>query len=193
MMRIVAEAWLALQGVWRILTFKPGWQAHFDPSLAGLQRSFSAALLALPAVALILAGIWYAGGGGRWLQGFLVYGLAWLVFPLAASLAVSISGTRGQWSGWVILHNWSSLFGFYVQAACWTLYIAGLINLPILGLLIGLYHYYLRVLIHWRIAYVALGVPTIRAALLAAIPYLAVEALVVIVSLSTAPEAIPTS
>lgn len=192
MMRLIAEAWLALQGVWRILTFKPGWQDYFDPSLGGLQRSFAAAGLALPSVAIILAGVWYGSGQLNLFQNLLVYGLSWVVFPLAAALATAISGARGQWAGWVILHNWTTLFTFAIQAGCWMLYIAGLIDLPILGILLGLYNY-LRILIHWRLAYVALGLPTITSALLAAIPYLAAQVLVVIISLTLSPPAVPTS
>ncbi|WP_417498235.1 hypothetical protein [Maricaulis sp.] len=191
MIRLVAEAWLAVQGCWRILTFKDGWEENFDTSMGGLWHSFSAAIFALPLVALILLSAWHGSGGerGYGLEDFLVYSLSWVIFPLAASLAVSILGLRGRWAAWVVLHNWSSILLFAVQAGIWTLFLAGLINLQLLGILVGLYGY-LRILVHWRIAYIALGAPTITSAAAAAIPILAAKIMVILISLAMTP-AIP--
>jgi hypothetical protein len=191
MMRLVAEAWLALQGAWRILTFKDGWEANFDTSMGGLWHSFSAAILALPLVALILLSAWHGSDGAHTygLEDMLVYSLSWVIFPLAASLATSIIGVRGRWAAWVVLHNWSSILLFAVQASFWTLFLAGLINIQILGILSGLYGY-LRILVHWRIAYIALGTPTITSAAACAIPILAAKIMVVLISLAMTP-AIP--
>ena len=161
MMRLVAEAWLALQGCWRILTFKEGWESNFDTSMGGLWRSFSAAIFALPLVALILLGAWHGANGER-SYGFddlLVYTLSWVVFPVAASLAASIVGARGRWAAWVVLHNWSSILLFAVQASYWMLFTAGLINMAVVSFL-SLIYGYLRILVHWRIAYIALGTQT---------------------------------
>jgi len=192
MMRLVAEAWLALQGSWRILTFKEGWEENFDTSMGGLWHSFAAAIFALPLVALILLSAWHGSAGERsyGFEDILVYSLSWVVFPLAASLAASIVGARGRWAAWVVLHNWSSILLFAVQAGFWTLFLAGLINLQILGIFSGLYGY-LRILVHWRIAYIALGTPTITSAAACAVPILAAKIMVILISLAMAP-AVPT-
>lgn len=188
MMRLVAEAWLALQGSWRILTFKDGWEANFDTSMGGLWHSFAAAIIALPLVALTLLSAWHGSAGERsyGLEDFLVYSLAWVVFPLAASLAASIVGARGRWAAWVVLHNWSSILLFAVQAAIYTLYLAGLINLQVIAILVWLYDY-LRILVHWRIAYIALGTPTITSAAACAVPILALKIMVIVIYIVMTP------
>lgn len=56
----------------------------------------------------------------------------------------------------------------------WTLYTAGLLPAELMGLALFIYPY-MRVLVHWRIAYVSLGLPTIASALTAAVPILATE------------------
>jgi hypothetical protein len=192
MMRLIAEAWLAVQGCWRILTFKEGWEANFDTSMGGLLHSFAAAIFAMPLVAMCLLSVWHGSNGERvpGLDDALAYSLAWVVFPLAASLAANIVGARGRWAAWVVLHNWSSILLFAVQAGFWTLFLAGLINLQVIGLFAVLYRY-LRILVHWRIAYIALGTPTITSAAAAAIPLLASEIMLVVLMLAMTPGSPP--
>ncbi|WP_417482316.1 hypothetical protein [Maricaulis sp.] len=190
MIRLVAEAWLAVQGCWRILTFKEGWEENFNTSMGGLWRSFSAAIFALPLVTLSLLSAWHGSNGERvyGLEDFLVYSLSWVVFPLAAALAASIVGARGRWAAWVVLHNWSSIILFAIQATIYTLFMAGLINLQVIAILLWLYRY-LRILVHWRIAYIALGQPTLTSAAAAAVPLLASEFLLIGLSLAMTPGA----
>lgn len=192
MMRRLAEAWLALQGVWQILTFKEGWQERFDTSMGGLWHSFFAAILALPLIGVILTGAWYASSrtASYDLQDLLIYSLSWVVFPLAAAAATTVLGVRGRWAAWVVLHNWSSIWLFALQAIFWTLFVAGLIDRTILSLLFLVYGY-LRILVHWRIAYVALGTPTITSAAACAVPILAAKIMVLLITLAMAPATPP--
>ncbi len=170
------------------MTFRDGWETSFNTSLGGLWHSFSAAIFALPLVALILLSAWHGSAGERsyGLDDLLVYALSWVIFPLAAALAARIVGARGRWAAWVVLHNWSSVLLFAVQAVYWTLFMAGLINIQILAILSGIYGY-LRILVHWRIAYIALGTPTITSAAASAVPLLAAKIMVILISIAMAP------
>jgi hypothetical protein len=56
----------------------------------------------------------------------------------------------------------------------WTVFTAGLLPVELMRVALFVYPY-LRVLAHWRIAYVSLGLPTITSALAAAVPVLAIE------------------
>lgn len=192
MMRLAAEAWVAVRGSWRLLTFKPDWQDAFDVSLAGFWRSFSAAIFALPLIALILAGAWHANGTISLPEYAVSYLLSWIVFPLAAIPAVMIAGARDALGRWIVVHNWAVLWLYALQAGIFTLHTAGLIDGAIMQLLFTLY-IYVRILVHWRIAYAALGLPTITSALVAAVPILAghIVSLVIFLLFYSAPEAAP--
>lgn len=184
MMRLIAEARLALVASWRALTFQQGWKAGFDISLDGLWRSFFAAVLALPLVALILAGAWDAGGTIELGTFAFGYAVSWALFPVAAAAACLITGARSGFVPWVIVHNWAVLWLYALQALFWTLHTAGIFNRELLELAFFLYTY-LRILVHWRIAYVSLGLPTITSALAAAVPILAAEIAVTLLYTST--------
>lgn len=184
MMRLIAEARLALVASWRALTFKQGWKAGFDISLDGLWRSFFAAVLALPLVALILAGAWHAGGTIELGTFAFGYAVSWALFPVAAAAACLITGARTGFVPWVIVHNWAVIWLYALQALFWTLHTAGIFNRELLELAFFLYTY-LRILVHWRIAYVSLGLPTITSALAAAVPVLAAEIAVTLLYTST--------
>jgi hypothetical protein len=175
MLRLMAEAWLAARSLYRLMRFQEGWEDGFDLSANGFWRSFGAALVALPLIALILVGAWYiqpAEFSG--LRFFVLYILSWLVFPLAAGLAVTVLGVRTKFTVWVILHNWAVVLLYGLQAIFFLLHTAGLINGDMLNLLFMLYGYG-RLLVHWRIAYASLGLPTITSALATAVPILAFE------------------
>ncbi|WP_300544787.1 hypothetical protein [Maricaulis sp.] len=174
MIALASEARRSIGASWRMLTFKEGWREGFDVSLGGFWRSFAAAVLALPLVALILAGGWHAGGTielGRFAFG---YALSWAIFPLAAAAACAVTGARTGFVPWVVVHNWAVLWLYAFQALFWTLHTAGLFTRDLLELSFFFYTY-LRILVHWRIAYASLGLPTITSALAAAVPILAGE------------------
>jgi hypothetical protein len=176
MIRLIAEAWLSLRGVARILTFKPDWESDIDLSLHGLWRSFAASLIALPLFGAIVVGARYAGLIDFMGQFATNYWLSWLLFPIAAALTVAILGVRQNFVAWIILHNWGVVFLYGMLASFWILYVAGLIDQAVLGLLFYIYGK-IRILLHWRIAYVALGLPTLTSAIAAIVPVLAGEIL----------------
>lgn len=183
MIRLIAEGWQGMQGALRILTFRAGGEAMFDVSLAGFWRSFAAALFVLPLVALVYFERAYLGVGVSAAMYFLIFAATWLSFPLSAALAVAVIGAKPRYMAWVILHNWGVVWLYLVITAIWSLQVAGIINAEFRDFLFFLYGY-LRILVHWRLAYVALGVPTITSAFTAAVP--ALVSYIVLVGISQA-------
>ncbi|MED5547727.1 MAG: hypothetical protein VX529_00090 [Pseudomonadota bacterium] len=174
MMRFVAEAWVAVRASWRIFTFRPDWKSGFDISMAGFWRSFGAILFAVPMIAMIHVSGEAIGRDLSWRDEFLIQGVSWVLFPVAAALAAQVTGARAGFVRWIIVHNWAVLWLYAYLFVLWTLFTAGI--LPVELMSIGIFIYpYLRVLAHWRIAYVSLGLPTITSALAAAVPILATE------------------
>jgi hypothetical protein len=98
-------------------------------------------------------------------------------------LAVAVIGAKPRYMAWVILHNWGVVWLYLVITAIWSLQVAGIINAEFRDFLFFLYGY-LRILVHWRLAYVALGVPTITSAFTAAVP--ALVSYIVLVAISQA-------
>jgi len=176
MIRLLAEAWVGLKGIYYLLMFRENWEQNFDFSLRGLWHSFAAILLVLPLIGLIMIGGYYAGSRDFFPVFMVSYTLSWLIFPIAAAIAVSVLGVRQNFIPWVVMHNWGVIPLYGLQALFWTLHVAGLADVDMLGLLFFAYGP-IRLLIHWRIAYAALGVPTITAAMAAAVPVIASEIL----------------
>lgn len=171
MIRLMAEGWLGMQGALRLLTFRPGGEACFDVSLNGFWRSFGGMLFALPLVVLIYFEREHLGVAINGTTYFSIYFATWISFPIAAAVAVSVVGARHRYIAWVILHNWGVVWLYCIIAAIWSLQVIGVINAELRDFLFFLYGY-LRILVHWRIAYVTLGLPTITAAFTAAVPAL---------------------
>ena len=182
MIRLIAEGWQGMQGALRILTFRAGGEAMFDVSLAGFWRSFAAALFVIPLVTLIHFERLHLGVGIDAAMYSLIFAATWLSFPLAAALAVAVIGAKPRYLAWVILHNWGVVWLYLVITAIWSLQVAGIINGEFRDFLFYLYAYYLRVLVHWRLAYVALGVPTITSAVAAIVPILVSQIILVAIS-----------
>jgi hypothetical protein len=123
---------------------------------------------------LVLLGNAYDGRSGFYAVYFLSHGLSWALFPVAAALVVRILDVKENFTPWVIIHNWGVIYLYALQAAIWMLYVAGLIDQTIFNLLFWLYGP-IRVLVHWRIAYMSLGVPTITAAMGAVVPIIVTQ------------------
>jgi hypothetical protein len=174
MMRLAAETWMASRAAWRMFTFRKDWQAGFDVSVGGFWRSFLAIVPAIPMIAMIHAGMVHAGSSLTVADQIVAQTLSWLIFPLAGAIACVVTGSRAGFVRWIVVHNWAVLWLYFYLFLLWTVYTAGLLPRELMAL--GLFLYpYLRVLAHWRIAYAALGLPTITAALAAAVPVLAIE------------------
>lgn len=181
MIRALAETWVALNGVAKALSFKPGWQAHFDVSLAGMWRSFFAALIALPAALFVFQAA-NATNVAMPLAEFLVrYAITWPLFPLAAAVTVRLLGVPQNFTPWLILHNWTVVILWGFVMLIWALNLAGIGGRDLFGLLAYLY-IFVRILVHWRVAYLTLGLPTITSAFAAAVPMLVQAIAVTLVS-----------
>ncbi|MHA6287475.1 hypothetical protein [Maricaulis sp. CAU 1757] len=195
MTKLANEAARGLIGSWRLLTFRSGWENCFNISVGGFWRSFAAAGLAVPLLALAQAGATRAGYPVP--MSFLAtqYVLSWLAFPIAAAVAARMAGAKHRIVPWIIIHNWSVLWLYGLQACMAALFVAGLLSIELLALFSWLY-IYVRILVHWRIAYGALGLPTITSALVAAVPILVghIVSTAVFLAMTSAqsPGAIPT-
>ena len=189
MFRLIAEAWVAIGASWRMLTFQNGWEKGYDVSIGGFWRSFLGILAAAPLIGLTHVFRAAEGSSIGWFDEYFLQGLAWIAFPFAASLACLVTGARRSFVRWVVVHNWAVFWLYFYIFLVWMLYTSGL--LPAAGAGIALFVYtYVRVLAHWRIAYVSLGLPTITAALAAAVPILAIDVVIAVYLASGAvPEA----
>ncbi len=183
MIRLIAEGWLGMQGALRLLTFRSGGEACFNVTMDGFWRSFGGMLFALPLIALIQLERAYLGVSVDAVTYFAIFVATWISFPIAAGVAVTIVGAQRRFIPWVILHNWGVVWLYCVIAAIWSLQVIGVINAELRDFLFFLYGY-LRILVHWRIAYVTLGLPTITAAFTAAVP--ALVSFIVLVGISQA-------
>ena len=186
MMRLVAEAWLALIGAWRALTFKSDWDQNFDLSVRGLWHSFFAAMVALPLVIFILTAVQHLGTDLQPVHYYVRYAISWLVFPVAAAGTVALLGVRQSFVPWLILHNWTVVLLYGLLTLFWALRTAGIIDQTIHEVFVFFY-FYLRILVHWRVAFATLGVPTITSALAASVPMLAQSLSFVLLDAAFAP------
>ena len=174
MIRLIAEGWVGVQASIRLLTFRPGWEDGYNTSLDGLWRSFAAILPAIPMVLLIQAATVRAGGTMSYFDQFVVQSLSWFIFPVAAAAACFATGARKAFVRWVVVHNWAVLWLYFYLFVVWMAYTAGILPSVMAAIALNIYPY-IRVLVHWRVAYVSLGLPTITSALAAAAPILAIE------------------
>ena len=169
MIRLFAEAYLALDGALKALTFKPGWEAEFDVSMKGFWHSFLAIIPASIMLGIAILGRSHVGATTELAPVFLLFALSWIIFPGAAAIVTVVLGVRDRFVPWVIMHNWGIIWLWIFLAGLWVLRIAGLLPGEAHNMLMFFY-IYLRFLAHWRIAYVSLGVPTITSAFGAAVP-----------------------
>ena len=177
MIRLAAEAFLSLTSLYKALTFKKDWQSGLDVSTRGLWHSFAAALICLPFFLLILSGGSRIGLTEQVAPFWWHFLLSWPVFLIVAGLITRVVGATERFTPWVVMHNWGVVWLYGLLAVMWSLQIAGLINVTTLGVLLVFVYDYVRLLVHWRIAYLALGTPTITSALIAAVPILVSEIL----------------
>ncbi|MEC9249110.1 MAG: hypothetical protein VX501_00550 [Pseudomonadota bacterium] len=169
MIRLIAEAYLALDGALKALTFKPGWEAEFDVSMTGFWHSFLAIIPASLCLAIIYVGAAHAGSPPPLGALITIFAVSWVLFPGAAAIVSVVLGVKDRFVPWVILHNWTVIWLWMFLAGMSLLRTAGLAGQDLYEFVMFLY-IYLRFLVHWRVAYVSLGVPTITSALGAAVP-----------------------
>ena len=174
MIRLIAEGWVGTRASLRLLAFRPGWQDGFNTSISGFWRSFAAILAAIPMILLIQAATARAGGTMSYADQFVVQALSWFIFPVAAAAACFVTGARQAFVRWTVVHNWAVLWLYFYLFVVWMAYTAQILPTFLTALALNIYPY-IRVLAHWRVAYVSLGLPTITSALAAAAPILAIE------------------
>lgn len=169
MIRLIAEAYLALDGAFKALTFKPGWQDEFDVSTSGFWHSFAAIIPASVCPIFIHVGSVEAGSEISLFHRLILFGVSWVLFPGAAAIVTVVLGVKDRFVPWVILHNWGVVWLWMFLALVSLLRTAGLMSQDFFVFVMFLYSY-LRFLAHWRIAYISLGVPTITSAFATAVP-----------------------
>lgn len=181
MMRLIGEANAALGGVAKMLAFRPGWKQSFDVSADGVVRSFAAAVLAMPAFALLVASANHfiaehpaiqaeaPDAGFTLAEAIAQYVRLWLVFPLSAYLTCRLMNLGPAFAPWLVVHNWAVLGLILVQTFFYALYAAGLADGGSLGAVLALYQLG-RLYVHWRVAHGALGVGPAAAAGAAGVP-----------------------
>lgn len=166
-------------GVFALLMFKKDWRKHFDVSAEGVARSFSGVILALPAFAFLIIGVnyFYAENAIAYtsdmrftlLDAMISWARFWLVFPVVAAAVVMVMGLKDRFASWLVVHNWTVFVLVHIQALLLALYPAGLADPGAISQAMMLYGL-LRLFVHWRVAYGAMGIPPIMAAAAASIP-----------------------
>ncbi|WP_434617227.1 hypothetical protein [Azospirillum sp. B2RO_4] len=104
----------ALTGAWRLARFDRTGMEFFDRTPDGALNSFYAALVVLPAYALLLAiRLWDQLDGTPILQLVTVEGIAyvvsWTAFPLALFRIASLMGKEQLYPGTLTAYNWSAV------------------------------------------------------------------------------------
>tara|TARA_R110002096_G_scaffold23398_1_gene74482 strand:- start:1028 stop:1621 length:594 start_codon:yes stop_codon:yes gene_type:complete len=159
MTTLVRDAVYAAAGLKRLVLFQENWQSCFDVSYEGVVRSFRAAVIAAPIYILASLGLRYMAaelgaprGSDPVIFQLLDYMRVWLVFPFVAAFAAIFFARRQQFGTWLVVHNWTVLGLFCVQAVVITVYLSGILPLgAAIAFLVGPYHI-LRLGVHWRVA-----------------------------------------
>ncbi|CAO3417943.1 hypothetical protein [Azospirillum doebereinerae] len=104
----------ALTGAYRLARFDRSGLEFFDRTPEGALNSFYAAVVVLPAYALLLAiRLWDTAGDSPLLQVLTVesiaYVVSWTAFPLALHRIASVMGKTDRYPGTVAAYNWSSV------------------------------------------------------------------------------------
>ncbi len=179
MIAILLEARQGVIGCFRLLAFRDDWRGYFDVSPGGVARSFAGIILALPAFAFAVAGVNHLvaetptaaapDAGFDLTEAVLVWIRFWLLFPLIAAATALLLGVTDRYAKWLVVHNWMVFVLIHIQAFCFVLYMAGLADAAALASLLTIYQL-ARLLVHWRVAAGALGLPVVMAGAASAIP-----------------------
>ena len=179
MIRILFDAVAGISGVSRLMAFREDWRQGFDVSLAGVARSFGAAILVIPLYLFYEAGMSRAAAdlgivAGDAPVGFLIaaYIAGWTLFPVAAAGIVILTGRREAYAPWLVVHNWARFALYGVLTILMALYLVGFIDAGALGVLLGTLYQLVRLAVHWRVAAGALQLHWGLAAGAAVIPIL---------------------
>lgn len=101
-------------GAYRLARFDPAGLNHIDRTPEGALKSFAAALIVLPAYALLMA----LRLAGQEVEAplaqiavveLIAYVVNWTAFPLALHRAAAMLGRPARWSGAVAANNWAAV------------------------------------------------------------------------------------
>ena len=165
----------SLEGAARLLMFDAGALRYFNMSVAGFWRSFLAALIAAPIIALILMfqdGLLRANAGSeteipplsqQFASEIFAYPLSVALFPVAMIGLSRLLKVTHRYVPDIIAYNWASVIASLLTLAPLLVYAAGLIDArhglaAVLGLKLVICGYL------WFIARASLGVPGLTAA-----------------------------
>lgn len=168
----IADAIRSLNGVWRLILGRDGYEDYFDVTPEGVRRSFFAAAIAAPVFLFVTAAMRSAiiaidptlaaeAGDASFARTLAQFAVMWLHFPLIAPFLARLAGAREGLGRWIAVHNWTMLFVFLPQAALWGLYMAmpGLIDPRVPFSVVMQIVLPLSLFVHWRVANLGLGAP----------------------------------
>jgi hypothetical protein len=168
MIRLLAEAAFALSGIGRILLFRPDWHERFNLTEAGLYRSFGAIPIGLPVYVLMQAFFARLTAAAQVDLPFWYYlvdlARLWLVFPLVAAIAVSVTGTKQYFAAWLTVRNWSVLAQTILVLLVAASAVAGLTDQTFLGIFFLIFYPAFLTALHLAIAFAVLKGPWERVA-----------------------------
>lgn len=101
----------SIQGAWQLARFDAGGMAWFNLTLEGFWRSFGAAILLAPFIAIIVV---TGHTGSEASVGRIVtvevikYGLTWAVFPLAMIAVARFLDLTQGYVAYIIAYNWAN-------------------------------------------------------------------------------------
>ena len=103
-----------IYGAWRLALRDPGALAYFDRTPAGFWKSFFAALIVLPAYALVVslglepeemeAGIFRIAAAH-----LVAYVIGWSAFPLVVDQICNVMDKRAKFIGFIVAYNWAQV------------------------------------------------------------------------------------
>lgn len=159
------EAARGVYGAWRLAHGDRGGLAYFDSSMDGYWRSFGAAIVALPAYAVLVGLAMVREPGeinipGVMLIEAIAYTMDWFAFPLAAVYLARTMGKEHTYARLIVALNWARVVEAAVMVpAALVATLAGqgpLAFIPIV-IFVGIMVY------HWWVTRVALDVTPIEA------------------------------
>lgn len=162
-----AEIVRALFGVWRLVHLDRRAFAFFDLTVEGAFRSFTAALIVAPFVA-VLAALRFEGAAGGVSPGryvlieVIAYVISWTLYPLIAERLTRAAGCRARYPAYLCVYNWAMVLQNTLVISVALLDALQILPANLLALL-GLAALALTAVLLWFIARVALGVPPLTA------------------------------
>ena len=129
-----------LTGAWLLLKHDPGGVVWLDNSVPGLRKSFYAAVLIAPAYMLLIWIMGYAAFPDANLTAIYAiesaaYVVAWLLWPVIAWQACQLLDPGLDVRRYVVALNWSEVWIMLVRLPVAGLYVAGLLDIAVVGLL----------------------------------------------------------